>query len=64
MKCFLGDNSTDARGFFLSQIESAIAYINSIDHIQLKIPKEEFERKYNEAKEKYKNIDNIYVSEK
>ena len=64
MKCFLGDNSTDARGFFLSQIESAITYINSIDHIQLKIPKEEFERKYNEAKEKYKNIDNVHVSKK
>ena len=64
MKCFLGDDSSGYRAFFLKQIESAVTYINSIDHIQLNISKEEFDRKYNEAKEKYKNIDNIYVSEK
>ena len=64
MKCFLADNSSDFRAFFLSQIDLAISYINNIDHIQLKISKEEFDRKYNEAKEKYRNIDNAHVSEK
>jgi hypothetical protein len=59
MKCFLGDNSTDFWALFLSQIEAAIEYINSIDHIKLNISKEEFDRKYNEAKEKYKNIPNL-----
>jgi len=59
MKCFLGDNSTDFWALFLSQIEAAIEYINSIDHIKLNISKEEFDRKYNEAKEKYKNIPNF-----
>ena len=64
MKCFLGDDSSGYRAFFLKQIESAITYINSIDYIQLNISKEEFDIKYNEAKEKYKNIDNAHFSEK
>ena len=53
IKCFLGDNLTDSRGFLLSQIESATSYINSINYEELKITNEEFERKYNEAKVKY-----------
>ena len=53
LKCFLGDNLTDSRGFLLSQIESATSYINNINCDQLKISKNEFEKRYNEAKRKY-----------
>ena len=53
LKCFLGDNLTDSRGFLLSQIESATSYINNIDFEQLKMPKEEFDNKVRETKEKY-----------
>ena len=56
IKCFLGDNLSDSRGFLLSQIESATSYINHINYEQLKLPKEEFERKYNEASRKYNYI--------
>ena len=53
LKCFLGDNLTDSRGFLLSQIESATSYINNIDFEQLKMSKEEYESKVKEAKERY-----------
>ena len=55
IKCFLGESSlTDSKGFLLSQIESATSYINNINYEQLKIPPEEFNRKYEEANRKYK----------
>ena len=53
IKCFLGDNLSDSKGFLLSQIESATSYINNINYEQLKIPKEEFERRYNDANRKF-----------
>ena len=54
IKCFLGDsNLTDSKGFLLSQIESATSYINNINFEQLKISKEEFLRRYSEARNKY-----------
>jgi len=53
LKCFLGNNLTDSRGFLLSQIESAASYINNIDFEQLKMTKSEYDSKINEAKEKY-----------
>ena len=54
IKCFLGENLSDSKGFLLSQIESATSYINNINYEQLKIPQEEFNRKYDEANKKYK----------
>jgi hypothetical protein len=55
IKCFLGDsNLSDSKGFLLSQIESASSYINNLDYKHLKITKEEFDSKYENAKKKYK----------
>ena len=55
IKCFLGDsNLSDSKGFLLSQIESASSYINNLDYKHLKISKEEFDSKYENAKKKYK----------
>ena len=54
IKCFLGDcNLTDSKGFLLSQIESAASFINNLNYEYLKITKEEFDSKYEEAKKKY-----------
>ena len=53
IKCFLGDNLTDSKGFLLSQIESATSYINNINYEQLKMPKDDFLRRYSEARNKY-----------
>ena len=53
LKCFLGDNLTDSRGFLLSQIESATSYIHNIDFEQLKMSKDEYEKKVQETKERY-----------
>ena len=55
IKCFLGDrNLTDSKGFLLSQIESAASFINNLNYEYLKITKEEFDSKYDEAKRKYR----------
>ena len=54
IKCFFGEtNLTDSKGFLLSQIESASSYINNLDYKQLKITKEEFDEKYENARRKY-----------
>ena len=54
IKCFFADsNLTGSNGFLLSQIESSTTYINNINYEQLKIPKEEFDRRFEEAKIKY-----------
>ena len=53
MKCFLGGNLTDSRGFLLSQIELATSYINNINYEQLKISKEEFDKQFLASKIKY-----------
>ena len=49
IKCFLGDNITDSRGFLLSQIESAASYIHDLNYEQLKMSKDEYDNKFNEA---------------
>ena len=55
IKCFLGGrNLTDSKGFLLSQIESAASFINNLNYEYLKITKEEFDSKYDEAKRKYR----------
>ena len=54
LKCFLGDsNLSDQNGFLLSQIESAYSYINNLNYQNLKITKEEFDSKFEEARKKY-----------
>ena len=54
LKCFLGDsNLSDQNGFLLSQIESAYSYINNLNYQNLKITKEEFDFKFEEARKKY-----------
>ena len=50
MKCFLGGNLSDSRGFLLSQIESGTSYINNLNYEELKISQKEFQSKYNAAK--------------
>ena len=52
IKCFLGDR-TDSRAFLLTQIQSAVSFINNLDHEQLKMTKEEFDRQFEKAKEKF-----------
>ena len=53
IKCFLAESSlTDSKGFLLSQIESATAYIANLGYEELKIPREEYNRKYEEIKQK------------
>ena len=61
IKCFLAESSlTDSKGFLLSQIESATAYIDNLSHEQLKISKEEFIRKIGEIKNKlYPNFEKM-----
>ena len=54
IKCFFADsNLTGSTGFLLSQIESSTTYIKNLNYEQLKIPKEEFDRRFEEAKIKY-----------
>ena len=54
IKSFFGDsNLTDSKGFLLSQIESALSYINNLDYKLLKITKEEFDSKYEKSRKKY-----------
>jgi len=54
IKSFFGDsNLTDSKGFLLSQIESALSYINNLDYKHLKITKEEFDSKYEKSRKKY-----------
>ena len=52
IKCFLGER-TYSRAFLLIQIQSADSFINNLDYEQLKISKEEFDRQYEKAKEKF-----------
>ena len=49
IKCFLGENITDSRGFLLSQIESAASYIHDLNYEQLKMSKDEYDNRFNEA---------------
>ena len=50
----MGDsNLSDQNGFLLSQIESAYSYINNLNYQNLKITKEEFDSKFEEARKKY-----------
>jgi len=54
IKCFLGENITDSRGFLLSQIESAASYIHDLNYEQLKISKDEYNNRFNEAAIRHK----------
>ena len=51
IKCFLA--GTDSKAFLLSQIESATSYIGNLNYEELKMPKEEFEEKFEKARRKH-----------
>ena len=54
IKTFLGDTSLRGQeGFLVTQMESATSFIMQIDHEQLKMTKEEYEKKINEAKKRH-----------
>ena len=45
IKCFLGEKDLDGKlGFLLSQMESATSFIININHTDLKLTEEEFEK--------------------
>ena len=65
IKCFLGDSRLRGEeGFLVTQMESATSFILSLNQEQLKMNKEEFINKINEAKERHninseiKGVDN------
>ena len=54
IKTFLGDTSLRGQeGFLVTQMESATSFIMQIDNEQLKMTKEEYDNKINDAKKKY-----------
>ena len=65
IKCFLGDSRLRGEeGFLVTQMESATSFILSLNHDHLKMNKEEFLNKINEAKDRHninsdiKGVDN------
>ena len=51
LKCFLShEESLEDKGFYISQIDSAIAFILSLNHIQLDMNEEEFNKKVENSK--------------
>ena len=59
IKCFLDDSGlTGELGFLLTQMESSSCFIMNIDYEHLKITKEEFDKNFSEAEEKF-NQNNI-----
>ena len=54
IKCFLGDATLRGQeGFLVTQMESATSFIASIDHEQLKMNKEEYDKNVREAKKRH-----------
>ena len=54
IKCFLGDSSLRGQeGFLVTQMESATSFIALIDHEQLKMTKEEYDKKILDAKKRH-----------
>ena len=54
IKCFLGDSSLRGQeGFLVTQMESATSFISLIDHTQLKMSKEEYDKKVLDAKKRH-----------
>ena len=54
IKCFLGDSSLRGQeGFLVTQMESATSFITLIDHEQLKMTKEEYDKKILDAKKRH-----------
>ena len=54
IKTFLGDSSLRGEeGFLVTQMESATSFIMSIEHEQLKMSKEEYDKKIKEAKKRH-----------
>ena len=51
LKCFLShEESLEDKGFYISQIDSAIAFILSLNHIQLDMNEEEFNKNVENSK--------------
>jgi hypothetical protein len=62
IKCFLGDSRLRGEeGFLVTQMESATSFILSLNQEQLKMNKEEFINKINEAKERHNININIKI---
>ena len=54
IKTFLGESSLRGEeGFLVTQMESATSFISSIDHKTLRMSKEEYDEKVNEAKKRH-----------
>jgi len=54
IKCFLKDSSLRGQeGFLVTQMESATSFITLIDHEQLKMTKEEYDKKILDAKKRH-----------
>ena len=54
IKTFLGDTSLRGQeGFLVTQMESATSFIMQIDNEQLKMTKEEYDNKINDAKKRH-----------
>ena len=54
IKCFLGDSSLRGQeGFLVTQMESATSFITLIDHEQLKMTKEEYDKKIKKKKKRH-----------
>ena len=54
INCFLSEEQLDGQyGYFVSQIESSYTFIMNINYNILNMPKEEFDRNYQNAKEKH-----------
>ncbi len=54
IKTFLDDTSLKAQsGFLVTQVESATSFIMSINHEQLKMSKEEYDKKILDAKKRH-----------
>ena len=51
IKCFLGESGLRGQeGFLVTQMESATSFITAIDHEQLKMSKEEYDKKILDSK--------------
>ena len=54
INCFINEDQLNGQfGYFISQIESSYSFIMNINHIVLKMSKEEFEHNYENAKKRF-----------
>ena len=54
INCFINEDQLNGQfGYFISQLESSFSFIMNINHIILKMSKEEFEHNYENAKKRF-----------